>query len=57
MSDQKISESMPKTLNWVSSTGCLLREKTSFIVYKGLVPISPNTTPKAASESVAKETL
>ncbi len=57
MSDQKIRDSMPRTLNWVSSTGCLLREKTSFMVYSGLVPISPNTTPNAESESVARETL
>jgi len=26
-------------------------ENTSLIVYKGLVPISPNTTPRAASVS------
>ena len=51
MSAQTISDNMPYILASVSGTGCVPTENTSLIVYKGLVPISPNTTPSAAKVS------
>ncbi|MNN84133.1 hypothetical protein D3C81_2012590 [compost metagenome] len=39
-SDQKISESTPRTPSWLTWTP-YCSEKTSFRVYSGLVPISP----------------
>ena len=43
-----MSDKIPNILASVSGTGCVPTEKTSLIVYSGLVPISPNTTPSAA---------
>ena len=48
VTDQKIIETMPKTLSVLAVTGCgSLGLKTVWTVYSGLVPMSPNTTPRA----------
>ena len=46
MSDQKTSESTPRTLAWVTGIACR-PSKHSRSAYNGLVPMSPNTTPSA----------
>ena len=51
MSAQTMSDKMPYIFTSVRGTGWVPTENTSLIVYKGLVPISPNTTPRAASVS------
>ena len=48
MSAQTISDNMPNIFASVSGTGCVPAENTSLMVYKGLVPMSPKTTPRAA---------
>ena len=48
VTDQKISETIPKMLSVDTSTGCgSLGLKTVWMVYSGLVPMSPKTTPRA----------
>jgi hypothetical protein len=48
ITDQKISEMIPKTALVAGVTGCgSLGLKTVWTVYSGLVPISPKTTPSA----------
>ena len=48
VTDQKIIETIPKTLSVVAATGCGSPGlNTVWTVYSGLVPISPNTTPRA----------
>ena len=49
ISAQNTNESTPRTLSCVGLTPCT-SEKHSFSAYKGLVPISPYTTPKAPNE-------
>jgi len=49
---QKTTERMPRTLASVTATGCGPL-KISLTVYSGLVPMSPKTTPIAASAAVA----
>ena len=51
MRAQTISDKMPNILTSVRGTGCAPTEKTSFMVYRGLVPMSPKTTPSAAKVS------
>ena len=55
-SDQKMVDSPPKMLAWVSGMPCA-GEKVSFTAYSGLVPMSPNTTPSAARVSAVSEVL
>src|SRR5215831_15646398 len=51
---QKISETTPNTFSVDTGTGCGSDGlKTVCTVYSGLVPISPNTTPRAPTASVA----
>ena len=48
VTDQKISETIPKMLSCDTLTGCgSLGLKTVWTVYSGLVPMSPKTTPRA----------
>ena len=48
ITDQKISEMIPKMLSVVAVTGCGSPGlKTVWTVYSGLVPMSPKTTPRA----------
>ena len=48
VTDQKISEMIPKMLSCDTLTGCgSLGLKTVCTVYSGLVPMSPKTTPRA----------
>ena len=48
VTDQKISEMIPKMLSSVTLTGCgSAGLKTVWTVYSGLVPMSPKTTPRA----------
>ena len=49
-SDQKTSESTPRTFASVGATPCA-PPKHSRIAYSGLVPMSPYTTPIAASDN------
>src|SRR5215468_7796488 len=50
VTDQKISETTPNTFSFDTGTGCgSAGLNTVWMVYSGLVPISPNTTPKAPS--------
>src|ERR1700761_4352087 len=50
ITDQKISETTPNTFSVVTGTGCGSDGlKTVCTVYSGLVPMSPNTTPRAPS--------
>ena len=52
VTDQKISETTPKTLSCDTLTGCGSPGlKTVWTVYNGLVPMSPKTTPKAPTAS------
>ena len=54
ITDQKMSEVIPKTLLCDTLTGCgSLGLKTVWTVYSGLVPMSPKTTPRAPSASAA----
>jgi len=54
VTDQKIRETTPNTLSRVTAIGCGSPGlKTVWIVYSGLVPMSPNTTPSAPSDSAA----
>ena len=54
ITDQKISEMTPNTLSAETATGCGSPGlKTVCTVYNGLVPMSPNTTPSAATASAA----
>src|SRR5215468_8666765 len=51
---QKISETTPNTFCVDTGTGCGSDGlKTVCTVYSGLVPISPNTTPRAPTASAA----
>src|SRR5688572_21047438 len=50
MSDQTMSDRTPKMLSWVGATACS-PSTHSLIAYSGLVPMSPNTTPRAAMTS------
>src|SRR5215831_8486782 len=51
---QKISETTPNTFSVDTGTGCGSDGlKTVCTVYSGLVPISPNTTPRAPTASAA----
>ena len=52
--DQKASEITPYTFAGVAATACWSMEKTVCIEYRGLVPMSPNTMPKAPSISGAR---
>ena len=48
VTDQKISEMIPKMLSSVTLTGCGSPGlNTVWTVYSGLVPMSPKTTPRA----------
>ena len=48
VTDQKISEMIPKMVSCDTLTGCgSLGLKTVWTVYSGLVPMSPKTTPRA----------
>ena len=50
VTDQKISEMIPKMLSSVTLTGWGSPGlKTVWTVYSGLVPMSPKTTPRAPS--------
>src|ERR1700733_9779081 len=50
VTDQKISEMIPKMASCDTLTGCgSLGLKTVWTVYRGLVPMSPKTTPRAPS--------
>ncbi len=51
-SDQNMSDSRPSTLASSNGTGCRL-SNASRMAKSGLVPMSPNTTPMAATASVA----
>jgi hypothetical protein len=51
-SDQKISESTPRTAAGAGAMPCIPR--VSFMVYSGLVPISPKTIPIAPSASALR---
>ena len=54
ITDQKISETMPYTFSGDTWTGCGSDGlKTVCSVYSGLVPISPNTTPRAPTASAS----
>ncbi|MNG31655.1 hypothetical protein D3C84_1175010 [compost metagenome] len=48
INDQKISARIPSTPSWLTGTP-YAPENTSLRVYSGLVPISPYTTPTAAT--------
>ena len=50
ISAQEISDSTPSTLSWLPATGWLPLN-ASRMAYSGLVPISPKTTPIAATVS------
>src|SRR5262249_27136444 len=55
VTDQKISETTPKTFSTDTLTGCGSPGlKTVCSVYSGLVPISPKTTPRAPIASAAR---
>jgi hypothetical protein len=55
VTDQKISETTPKTFSLDTGTGCgSLGLKTVSTVYSGLVPMSPKTTPRAPSASAPR---
>src|SRR5690242_20224664 len=55
VTDQKISETTPKTFSLDTGTGCgSLGLKTVWTVYSGLVPMSPKTTPSAPSASAPR---
>src|SRR6516164_7581925 len=55
VTDQKISETTPKTFSLDTGTGCgSLGLKTVWTVYSGLVPMSPKTTPRAPSASAPR---
>src|SRR5206468_6721072 len=52
VTDQKISETTPKMLSVDTGTGWgSLGLKTVWTVYRGLVPMSPKTTPRAPTAS------
>src|SRR5580692_1067965 len=54
VTDQKISEMIPKTCSVETCTGCgSLGLKTVCTVYSGLVPMSPKTTPSAPTVRAA----
>src|SRR5215469_12164466 len=54
VTDQKMSETTPNTFWLDTGTGCGSDGlKTVCTVYSGLVPISPNTTPRAPTASAA----
>ncbi len=50
ISAQEMSDSTPSTLSWLAATGWLPLN-ASRMAYSGLVPISPKTTPIAATVS------
>ena len=53
VTDQKISETIPKMVSCDTLTGCgSLGLKTVCTVYSGLVPMSPKTTPRAPTARV-----
>jgi len=55
VTDQKISETTPKTFSLDTGTGWgSLGLKTVWTVYNGLVPMSPKTTPRAPSASAPR---
>src|SRR5215475_3318523 len=55
VTDQKISETSPKTFSLDTGTGCgSVGLKAVCTVYSGLVPMSPKTTPSAPSASAAR---
>ena len=55
ITDQTISETMPKTFSCETWTGCGSDGlNTVCSVYSGLVPISPNTTPSAPTASASR---
>ena len=54
--DQNTSERMPSTFSGVSGIACL-PVKAVWMAYSGLVPMSPYTTPIAASASVTRRPL
>ena len=49
ISAQKTNDKIPMTLGAVAASGWW-PANTSFKVYSGLVPMSPNTTPMAATD-------
>ena len=52
VTDQKISETIPKMLSCDTLTGCGSPGlKTVWTAYNGLVPMSPKTTPRAPTAS------
>jgi hypothetical protein len=52
VTDQKMSETTPNTFSVDTGTGCgSAGLKAVCTVYSGLVPISPNTTPRAPTAS------
>jgi hypothetical protein len=52
VTDQKTSETIPNTLVFETETGCgSCGLNAVWIVYSGLVPRSPNTTPSAPTTS------
>ena len=53
MSDQKIIDNTPSMFKIFSSRILFPIEKISRIEYRGLVPISPKTTPRAAKDRAA----
>ena len=53
MSAQKMSDSTPRMNDCWNSCWAPCCTMHSFRAYSGLVPMSPNTTPRAASASVA----
>src|SRR5438094_6761215 len=55
VSDQNTSDTTPYTSPAVGRTAPLSMEKTVWIAYSGLVPMSPNTTPSAPSASARPE--
>src|SRR5512138_1445116 len=54
ISAQKMVDRPPRMFSGVSAMPCV-GENVSFTAYSGLVPMSPNTTPSAASVSPASE--
>src|SRR5216683_4889341 len=55
VTDQKISETIPKMLSVDTRTGCGSPGlKTVWMVYSGLVPMSPKTTPRAPTASAPR---
>src|SRR6201996_9766972 len=58
ITDQKISETTPNTFSVVTRTGCGSDGlKIVCTVYSGLVPMSPNTTPRAPSSRAPRAAL